>query len=179
MQFSETCPELAKIAHKIALVRSFSHDSNDHLLSQAYTLSGRKVPMSQIQTEPNIGSIVSYLHGPRNLLPGYIAAYGWTRPGPPPYNMFVGGWLGEQYAPFAVAREPIPPRMRDRFRVSRLLGEVVPDLFAETLALATQATSDDVHGGRDETSVLLAIAPHVDETGRAKLLEHLAKWGPR
>jgi len=106
VQFSETCPELAKIAHKLALVRSFSHDSNDHLLSQAYTLSGRKVPMSQIQTEPNIGSIVSYLHGPRNLLPGYIAAYGWTRPGPPPYNMFVGGWLGEQYAPFAVAREP-------------------------------------------------------------------------
>ena len=106
VQFSEACPELAKIAHKLALVRSFSHDSNDHLLSQAYTLSGRKVPMSQIQTEPNIGSIVSYLHGPRNLLPGYIASYGWTRPGPPPYNMFVGGWLGEQYAPFAVGREP-------------------------------------------------------------------------
>src|SRR5262249_30397317 len=48
VQFSESCPELAKIAHKIALVRSFSHDNNDHLLSQAYTLSGRKVPMSQI-----------------------------------------------------------------------------------------------------------------------------------
>lgn len=104
--FSEACPELAKIAHKLAVVRTFSHDSNDHLLSQAYTLSGRKVPMSQIQTEPNIGSVVSYLHGPRNLLPGYIAAYGWTRPGPPPYNMFVGGWLGEEHAPFAVGREP-------------------------------------------------------------------------
>jgi hypothetical protein len=106
VQFAETCPELAKIAHKLAVVRSYSHDSNDHLLSQAYTLSGRKVPMSQIQTEPNIGSIVSHLHGPRNLLPGYIATYGWTRPGPPPYNMFVGGWLGEQHAPFCVGREP-------------------------------------------------------------------------
>lgn len=106
IQFTEACPELAKIAHKLAVVRSFSHDSNDHLLSQAYTLSGRKVPMGQIQTEPNIGSVVSYLHGPRNLLPGYMAAYGWTRPGPPPYNMFVGGWLGEQHAPFAVGREP-------------------------------------------------------------------------
>lgn len=106
VNFTEACPELAKIAHKLALIRSFSHDSNDHLLSQAYTLSGRKVPMSQIQTEPNIGSVVSYLHGPRNLLPGYIAAYGWTRPGPPPYNMFVGGWLGEQHAPFSVGREP-------------------------------------------------------------------------
>lgn len=106
VQFCETCPELARIAHKLAVVRSFSHDSNDHLLSQAYTLSGRKVPMSQIQTEPNIGSVVNHLHGPRNLLPGYIATYGWTRPGPPPYNMFVGGWLGEEHAPFPVAREP-------------------------------------------------------------------------
>lgn len=106
VQFTEACPELAKIAHKLALIRSFSHDSNDHLLSQAYTLSGRKVPMSQIQTEPNIGSIISHLHGPRNLLPGYISTYGWTRPGPPPYNMFVGGWLGEQYAPFCVGKEP-------------------------------------------------------------------------
>ncbi len=106
VQFSEVCPELAKIAHKLAVIRSFSHDSNDHLMSQAYTLSGRKVPMSQIQTEPNIGSIISYLHGPRNLLPGYIATYGWTRPGPPPYNMFVGGWLGEQHGPFAIAKAP-------------------------------------------------------------------------
>lgn len=106
VHFSEVCPQLAKIAHKLAVVRSFSHDSNDHLLSQAYTLSGRKVPMSQIQTEPNIGAVVSHLHGPRNLLPGYIATYGWTRPGPPPYNMFVGGWLGEEHAPFAIAREP-------------------------------------------------------------------------
>lgn len=106
VQFTEACPNLARIAHKLAVVRSFSHDSNDHLLSQAYTLSGRKVPMSQIQTEPNIGSVVSHLHGPRNLLPGYMAAYGWTRPGPPPYNMFVGGWLGEEHAPFAVGREP-------------------------------------------------------------------------
>jgi hypothetical protein len=106
VQFSEVCPELAKIAHKLAVIRSFSHDSNDHLLSQAYTLSGRKVPMSQIQTEPNIGSVVSHLHGPRNLLPAYIATYGWTRPGPPPYNMFVGGWLGEQHAPFAIAKAP-------------------------------------------------------------------------
>ena len=112
VQFSETCPELAKIAHKLAVVRSFSHDSNDHLLSQAYTLSGRKVPMSQIQTEPNIGSIVSHLHGPRNLLPGYIATYGWTRPGPPPYNMFVGGWLGEEHAPFSVGREPADAGLR-------------------------------------------------------------------
>ena len=43
VRFSEVMPNLAKIADQLALIRSFSHDSDDHLLSQVYTLSGRKV----------------------------------------------------------------------------------------------------------------------------------------
>jgi hypothetical protein len=42
VRFSETCPELAQQAHELAVLRTFSHDSNDHLLSQVYTLSGRR-----------------------------------------------------------------------------------------------------------------------------------------
>ncbi len=107
--FSQTCPNLARIADDLAVVRSFSHDSNDHLLSQVYTLSGRKVNATQLFSEPNIGSIVSHLYGPRRGLPGYIAVPGGTRPGPPPHNLFVGGWLGAQYAPFAVGGQPEQP----------------------------------------------------------------------
>jgi hypothetical protein len=106
VHFAEACPELAKIAHKFALVRSYSHGNNDHFMSQAWTLSGRPVPLSNIQKEPNVGSVVSLLHGPRNDLPGYIAVPGFTRPGPPPTDLFVGGWLGREYAPFCAAREP-------------------------------------------------------------------------
>jgi len=106
VHFAESCPNLAKIAHKLALVRSYSHGNNDHFMSQAWTLSGRPVPLSNIQKEPNVGSIVSLLHGPRNDLPGYIAIPGFTRPGPPPTDLFVGGWLGREYAPFCAAREP-------------------------------------------------------------------------
>lgn len=109
VQFCETCPNLAKIADDLAVVRSFSHDSNDHLLSQVYTLSGRKVTRAQLFTEPNIGSFVSHLYGTRNGLPGYIAVPGITRPGPPPHNLFVGGWLGAQYAPFALGGQPAQP----------------------------------------------------------------------
>jgi len=107
--FSESCPNLARIASDLAVVRSFSHDSDDHLLSQVYTLSGRKVTAAQLFTEPNIGSIVQYLLGPRNGLPGYLAVPGITRPGPPPHNLFVGGWLGNQYAPFCVGGQPDQP----------------------------------------------------------------------
>ena len=109
VRFCETLPSLARIADQLVVVRSFSHDSNDHLVSQVYTLSGRKVSRNQLFTEPNLGSIVSYVYGPRSGLPGYIAVPGITRPGPPPHNLFVGGWLGNQYAPFAVGGKPTQP----------------------------------------------------------------------
>lgn len=123
--FSEACPNLARVANDLAVVRSFSHDSDDHLLSQVYTLSGRKVTPAQLFTEPNLGAIVQYLLGPRNGLPGYIAVPGITRPGPPPHNLFVGGWLGGQYAPFCVGGQPEQPD----FTVGKKLDNPPP--FAE------------------------------------------------
>src|SRR5207247_1817280 len=97
---------LAAQAHRLTVVRSYSHDSNDHFLSQAFALSGRRVTQAQITTEPNIGAIVSKLHGPNAGFPGYIAVPGTTRPGPPPTNEFTGGWLGKQYDPFCTGGKP-------------------------------------------------------------------------
>jgi hypothetical protein len=103
IRFCETLPHLAKIADKLAVLRSYSHDSNDHLISQVYTLSGKKIAnMTQLYSEPNIGSLIWKLQGPRNGLPGYIAVPGVTRPGPPPFNLFVGGWLGNAYRPYCL-----------------------------------------------------------------------------
>jgi hypothetical protein len=107
--FNEVCPKLAKIADDLCVVRSFSHDSNDHLMSQVYTLSGRKVTPAELFKHPNIGSIVQHLLGTRKGMPGYIAVPGITRPGPPPHNLFVGGWLGGQTAPFCVGGNPDQP----------------------------------------------------------------------
>jgi uncharacterized protein (DUF1501 family) len=104
--FCETMPRLAEQAQHLAVVRSYSHDSNDHFLSQAFALSGRRVTMSQITTEPNVGSIAAKLHGARAGFPGYIAVPGTTRPGPPPKNLFTGGWLGRQYDPFSSGGTP-------------------------------------------------------------------------
>jgi uncharacterized protein (DUF1501 family) len=106
VRFNETLPHLARAAGHLAVVRSFSHGSDDHFLSQAYALSGRRVPMSQITTEPNVGAVVAHLHGPRAGFPGYVAVPGTTRPGPPPTNLFTGGWLGRQFAPFATGGQP-------------------------------------------------------------------------
>jgi hypothetical protein len=106
VRFGEVMPRMAAITQHFCLLRSFSHDSNDHLLSQVYGLSGRKVTMAQLMTEPNIGSIVAHLHGPRAGFPGYIAIPGTTRPGPPPFALFTGGWLGRQYDPFCSGGRP-------------------------------------------------------------------------
>ncbi|MSQ92975.1 MAG: DUF1501 domain-containing protein [Gemmataceae bacterium] len=106
VRFGEVMPRMAASTQHFCLLRSFSHDSNDHLLSQVYALSGRKVTMAQLMTEPNIGSIVAHLQGPRAGFPGYIAIPGTTRPGPPPYALFTGGWLGRQYDPFSTGGTP-------------------------------------------------------------------------
>lgn len=106
VRFGEVMTNLAKLTDKLAVLRTFATGNNDHLLSQAYGLSGRHVTPAQITTEPNVGAIVSKLLGPRNGLPGYIAVPGTTRPGPPPYNMLIGGWLGGAFAPFCSGGKP-------------------------------------------------------------------------
>jgi len=137
VRFAECLPELARIADRLAVVRSFSHDGGDHFLSQAYALSGRKVGADGVDTEPNVGSVVSHLKGPRAGLPGYIAVPGTTRPGPPPRNLFVGGWLGQRFAPFGVVGPPREPDFDAAFlgRSGDPPGEFEEDLRPGALTL--------------------------------------------
>jgi hypothetical protein len=100
VRFAEVMSQMAKQTDKIALVRTFAAGTDDHFQAQVRALSGRMVSLQQIDTEPNIGAVVSKLNGPRAGFPGYIAVPGTTRPGPPPKNLFMGGWLGQQYGPF-------------------------------------------------------------------------------
>jgi len=106
VRFSEVMPGLARQADRIALVRTFASGNDDHLLSQVMALSGRHVTPAQLTSEPNVGAVVARLNGGRAGFPGYVAVPGTTRPGPPPWNLFVGGWLGGQYAPFCTGGKP-------------------------------------------------------------------------
>jgi hypothetical protein len=100
VRFSEVMPRMAQQTDKIALIRTFAAGTDDHFQAQVRALSGRMVSLQQIDTEPNIGAVVSKLRGGRAGFPGYVAVPGITRPGPPPKNLFIGGWLGREYAPF-------------------------------------------------------------------------------
>ncbi len=144
VRFSETLPCLARVADRLAVLRSYSHGDNDHFVAQAYALSGRKVGRDQITTEPNVGSVVAHLRGARAGLPGYIAVPGTTRPGPPPTNLFGGGWLGQQYAPFAVGGEGV------NFTQGRKSDdpptEIIEDLRPAVLALPEGVEADRFAG---------------------------------
>jgi hypothetical protein len=97
-------------------------------------LSGHKVNMTQLYSEPNIGSLVWRLQGPRNGLPGYIAVPGITRPGPPPYNFFVGGWLGSQYAPYCLGGLPAEPDFTVGDKLDNPPAHIEEDLQPKSLA---------------------------------------------
>jgi hypothetical protein len=140
VHFCETLPHLASQTQHLALVRSYSHDSNDHFLSQAYALSGRKVAPAQVTTEPNIGAIISKLHGGRGGLPGYLGVPGTTRPGQ--RNLFVAGWLGSQYGPFACGT----PIRREDFRLDPDTPIDEEQFNQQTLQLAADSNADRLHG---------------------------------
>jgi len=106
VQFSEAMPSMARVADRITLLRTMSHDAADHFTAQAYAFSGHRVGRNAITSEPNVGSVVSAVQGPRNSLPGYIAVPGTTRIGNPPQNMFAPAWLGGVHAPFAAGGQP-------------------------------------------------------------------------
>ncbi len=137
VQFCETMPRMASIADDLAVLRSYSHDSNSHLPSQAYTLSGHKVGRNELFDEPNLGSVVSHLLGPRNGLPGYIAVPGITRPAN--LNFFVGGWLGAEHAPFCVGGRDLPD-YRKRKKSTNPSPNIQEDLTPKELQLLPDVT---------------------------------------
>lgn len=171
VHFCETCPNLARIADELAVVRTFSHDSNDHLLSQVYTLSGRKVTRQQLFSEPNIGAIVSHLYGPRQGLPGYIAVPGITRPGPPPHNLFVGGWLGEEYAPFCVGGQPEQPDFTVGEKLANPPAETAEDLEPQILAMQDGVSVTRVDRRASLRGQIEQAARNAEASGRLTAME--------
>jgi hypothetical protein len=162
VRFCETLPCLARQAGRLAVVRSYSHDSDDHFVSQAYALSGRRVAPSQVTTEPNVGSVVSKLLGPRAGFPGYLAVPGTTRPGPPPVNMFTGGWLGAEHAPFATGGKP-----RNEDFTAKVLEPAEEEFNQQALNYPAGVDADRLTGRQSLRHRLDAGLRRLDSSGRA------------
>ena len=96
--FAETLPNLAKVADKIAVIRSMTHGEAAHERGTHNMFTGYRP--SPALSFPSMGSVVSHEYGPRNNLPPYVCI-----PNVP--NEFASnGYLSSSFAPFSLGSDP-------------------------------------------------------------------------
>lgn len=117
---SEAIPKLAKIADKIAIIRSMTHGEAAHERGTHNMFTGYRP--SPALTFPSFGSIISHQYGPRENLPPYVCV-----PNQP--NEFAGsGYLSSSFAPFSLGSDPASGGFK--VRDLNLPGGVDEDRFA-------------------------------------------------
>ncbi len=104
---SETLPRHAKLADKMAFVRSLHHGTGDHFAAGHWMLTGRfgSTSVNLPQKYPSVGSYISRVRGPNQAgMPAYVGL-----PAAQSIYLFPGyqgaAYLGGQYNPFDVNNE--------------------------------------------------------------------------
>jgi hypothetical protein len=85
--FGGTFPLLARLAHRMAVVRSFHHSVGDHVQAHIHVLSGGTDPVGKQQTGFSMGSAYSRLRGTNHPVTGM-----------PTYSVMVEQEIDGQYA---------------------------------------------------------------------------------
>ena len=160
IQFGELLPEQAKLADKVAILRSVNHGSGDHTKANHWMLTGYEGPAFNVpdfrqQRRPSLGSSTAKLCGA-------------NRPGLPPYvavphlrggtdNFFhYAAYLGVGNNPFNVDSDPNLPTFR--VRNLALAPELTMDRLEERRSILS-AIDQIQRGGDTRTNEL-------DEHGR-------------
>jgi uncharacterized protein (DUF1501 family) len=114
--FGELLSETAKLADRLAVLRSVNHGSGDHTKANHWMLTGFEgpafnVPDFKVQRRPSLGAATAKLRGPKRAgLPPYVAVphlRGGTD------NFFhYAAYLGGGANPFIVESDPNTPQFR-------------------------------------------------------------------
>lgn len=110
IQFSELLPEQARLADKLAIVRTVNHGSGDHTKGNHWMLTGFEgpafnAPDNRQQRRPAIGSAVARLRGAN--IPGMPAYVGVPHLRGGTDNLFhYAAYLGGGWNPFVVNSDP-------------------------------------------------------------------------
>lgn len=102
--FSEHMQRLARIADKLAIVRSIRHNQGNHGAGNHYMMTGAppRIPVgcgAFVSFHPSLGSVTAHERGAPHGLPAYFSMPSMSRSGGP-------NFLGARYAPFVVADNP-------------------------------------------------------------------------
>lgn len=112
LQICEHLPQLAQRAHKYALVRSFSHHDNNHLMSTHYVLTGELQPggffdkVASRDDWPNYAAACAYLRPRNDGVPGGVNLPTFLVEGPLTWPGQHAGFLGPRFDPWQITGDP-------------------------------------------------------------------------
>jgi hypothetical protein len=136
VQFSEHLPKLARHMHRCSLIRSAHHGVNNAHAAAVYAaltghdrgeLGGGTKPTDY----PAVGSVMGHLRPPAQPIVPFVCLPYITKEGAggPPQPGFFGGWMGKQFDPLFVLKDP----NEADFSIPELtrLGEVSPERLVQ------------------------------------------------
>lgn len=149
VHFSELMAEQAKVADRLAIIRSVHHKSNSHDTSSHLTQTGfyKRSMKGGANTFPSIGSIVARLKGPNGPgLPGYVSLPRVMRNG-------KASFAGAAYNPFETGGDP----NKSKFEVQNL--ELTKGITVDRLSdrRALQQSLDSLRQLADREGVINAL----------------------
>jgi hypothetical protein len=112
LQVCEHLPRLAARAKQYAVIRSFSHGDNNHLMSTHHVLTGTKQPggffdkVASRDDWPCYSSALSYLRPRRDGLPSGVNLPTFLVEGPLTWPGQHAGFLGAKYDPWQITADP-------------------------------------------------------------------------
>jgi len=130
LQICEHLPRLARRAHRLALVRSMTHNDVNHTTATHHLLTGKPAPPGSLRDDwPSYGAILSRLGRGRGPLAPFVSMMPVVPNGAPRFveesHGQGAGWLGPVYNPMRIDADASRPDYR--------VGELA--LHAETTAL--------------------------------------------
>jgi hypothetical protein len=119
LRFGELLSRTAKLADKLAVIRSMTHQFNNHIAGTYIALTGSE---NQINTDreahsddfPGPGAILNYLDRSKSSIPPSVSLPTWLSI-PGPSNRMpgqYGGFLGPVADPFLIEGDPAKPNYR-------------------------------------------------------------------
>ena len=114
----EHLPLLAARAHKYAVIRTLSHEDNNHLMSTHHVLTGEKQPggffdkVASRDDWPCYSGGLSFLQRRQDGLPSGVNLPTFLRDGPLTWPGQSAGFLGQNYDPWQITGDPNKPEFR-------------------------------------------------------------------
>jgi uncharacterized protein (DUF1501 family) len=117
LRVCEHLPRLAKLAHRLCLIRSMTHSDVNHTTATHLLLTGKPAPPGSLADDwPNYGAVLAKLGRGRGPLPPYVSMMPVVPNGAPRFvessHGQGAGWLGPVFNPMRIDADGSKPDYR-------------------------------------------------------------------